>query len=51
MERLGTETVVNVELTRGGRIVAALSEDKPLDIGSEIALDFDPAKAHLFAES
>ncbi len=50
VERLGTETVVNVELTRGGRIVAALSEDKPLDIGSEIALDFDPAKAHLFAE-
>jgi multiple sugar transport system ATP-binding protein len=49
VERLGTETVVNVELARGGRIVAALSEDAPLQVGSEIALTFDPAKAHLFA--
>ncbi|WP_163264199.1 ABC transporter ATP-binding protein [Chelativorans alearense] len=48
VERLGTETVVNVELTRGGRIVAALSEDRPLDLGSQIALGFDPARAHLF---
>lgn len=48
VERLGTETVVNVELTRGGRVVAALGEDRPMQIGSEIALTFDPAKAHLF---
>lgn len=51
VERLGTETVVNVELTRGGRVVVALSEDKPLELGSEIALNFDPDQAHLFAET
>ncbi|MBB4121964.1 ABC transporter ATP-binding protein [Martelella radicis] len=48
VERLGTETVINVELSRGGRIVAALSEDRPLETGSEITLVFEPAKAHLF---
>ena len=48
VERLGTETVINVELTRGGRIVAALAEDRPLATGSEITLVFDPDKAHLF---
>ena len=48
VERLGTETVINVELTRGGRIVAALAEDRPLATGSEITLVFDPEKAHLF---
>jgi multiple sugar transport system ATP-binding protein len=50
VERLGTETVVNVALTRGGHVVVALAEDKPLAFGSEIALDFDPAQAHLFPE-
>ena len=49
VERLGTETVVNVELARGGRMVAALGEDAPMELGSEVALTFDPAKAHLFA--
>ncbi|MAU19593.1 MAG: ABC transporter ATP-binding protein [Martelella sp.] len=48
VERLGTETVINVELTRGGRIVAALAEDRPLETGSDITLVFDPDKAHLF---
>ena len=51
VERLGTETVVNVELTRGGNIVAALSEDRPLAVGRDIALSFDPAQAHLFAHA
>ena len=49
VERLGTETVINLELTRGGSVIAALSEDRPLEIGSELALGFSPAKAHLFA--
>jgi len=51
VERLGTETVVNVELTRGGRIVAALAEDRPLELGTDIALGFDPGQAHLFNET
>jgi len=50
VERLGTETVVNVELARGGRVVAALAEDRPLELGSEIALGFEPSSAHLFAD-
>ncbi len=50
VERLGTETVVNVELARGGRIVAALSEDKPMELGTEIALTFEPNQVHLFSE-
>ncbi|MET3598931.1 ABC transporter ATP-binding protein [Martelella mangrovi] len=48
VERLGTETVINVELSRGGRIVAALAEDRPLETGSEITLVFAPEKVHLF---
>ncbi len=51
VERLGTETVINVELDRGGRVVAALAQDTPLELGSEIALTFDPGRAHLFAEA
>jgi multiple sugar transport system ATP-binding protein len=49
VERLGTETVVNIELARGGRIIAALGEDRPLTLGSELALGFEPSRAHLFA--
>ena len=33
VERLGTETVLNVELTTGGRIVVALDGDRPFDLG------------------
>ncbi len=48
VERLGTETVVNLDLTAGGRIVLALDGDRPFDLGSEILLGFEPDKAHLF---
>ncbi len=51
VERLGTETVVNVDLARGGNIVAALAEDRPLSVGANVALSFDPAQAHLFADA
>ena len=50
-ERLGAETVVEVGLADGTSIIAALSEDRVLQPGSEIGLRFDPAKAHLFAEA
>ncbi|WP_306119527.1 MULTISPECIES: sn-glycerol-3-phosphate ABC transporter ATP-binding protein UgpC [unclassified Roseitalea] len=51
VERLGTETVVDVTLTRGGKVVAALAEDRPLQLGSQIALGFAPERAHLFAKT
>ncbi len=47
-ERLGAETVVEVGLADDTRIIAALGEDLVLAPGSEIALRFDPEKAHLF---
>ena len=48
MERLGTETVLNVDLTAGGRIVVALDGDQPFDLGSELLVGFEPERAHLF---
>ncbi|MSU89712.1 sn-glycerol-3-phosphate ABC transporter ATP-binding protein UgpC [Rhodobacteraceae bacterium 2CG4] len=47
-ERLGAETVVEVALRDGSRVIAALGEDRVLDRGTEIGLEFDPARAHLF---
>ena len=49
IERLGTETVLSVELTAGGRVVVALDGDRPFDPGAELVLGFEPEKAHLFA--
>ena len=51
VERLGTETVVNVELAAGGRIVVALDGDHAFDHGHEILLGFEPERAHLFSPS
>ncbi|TKW66030.1 MAG: sn-glycerol-3-phosphate ABC transporter ATP-binding protein UgpC [Paracoccus denitrificans] len=48
-ERLGTETVLDLELRDGSRIIAAIAEDRVLNPGEEIGLRFDPAEAHLFA--
>ncbi len=48
VERLGTETIVNVALASGGNVLAALSEDRAFDLGAEVAFDFDAARAHLF---
>jgi len=50
-ERLGSETVVDVSLHDGSRIIAALPEDKMLETGSTIGLSFDKAQAHLFAHA
>jgi len=48
-ERLGTETVVNFELSSGGSAIASLDGDEQIEVGSEIVLGFDPDSAHLFA--
>ena len=48
IERLGTETVVNLELTAGGRIVVSLDGDRSFDLGAELLLGFEPDRAHLF---
>lgn len=48
-ERLGTETVVDLRLQDGNRLLASLSQDRVFEPGDTINLDFDPANAHLFA--
>jgi multiple sugar transport system ATP-binding protein len=48
IERLGTETVLAIDLTAGGKIVVALNGDRPFDLGSEVLLNFEPERAHLF---
>lgn len=48
-ERLGTETVIDVALKGGGRVLASLSEDRLFEPGEPVHLDFDHARAHLFA--
>ncbi len=47
-ERLGTETVLDIELRDGSQIIAAIAEDRVLQPGEQIGLRFDPAEAHLF---
>ena len=49
-ERLGAETVVEVRLADGSRVIAAIGEDKVLEPGTKIGLAFDPAQAHLFPQ-
>ncbi|MEM1237833.1 MAG: sn-glycerol-3-phosphate ABC transporter ATP-binding protein UgpC [Pseudomonadota bacterium] len=48
-ERLGIETVVDVALKDGTRILCSMAEDRVFEPGQAIHLDFDPARAHLFA--
>lgn len=48
-ERLGTETVVDLRLSDGHRVLASISEDRIFEPGQTIGLDLDQEKAHLFA--
>ena len=48
-ERLGIETVVDVALSDGTRILVSLAEDRIFEPGQPIQLGFDPDRAHLFA--
>ncbi len=49
-ERLGAETVVEVTLRDGTRVIAALPRDAVYATGDEIGLTFNPAEAHLFRD-
>ena len=48
-ERLGTETVVDMSLVNGGKVIASFDEDLILNAGEMLDLSFDPAQAHLFS--
>ncbi|MBM1221488.1 sn-glycerol-3-phosphate ABC transporter ATP-binding protein UgpC [Ponticoccus sp. SC2-23] len=47
-ERLGSETVADLRLDDGSKLIAAFAEDKILDVGQRLSLDFDSDAAHLF---
>jgi multiple sugar transport system ATP-binding protein len=47
-ERLGSETVVDLTLTDGNRLIAALARDAVFPIGGDLGLTFDPTQAHIF---
>jgi multiple sugar transport system ATP-binding protein len=49
IERLGTETVVNLKIGPTERVLMSISQDLAFDIGQEVGVSFDPEKAHLFA--
>ncbi len=48
-ERLGAETVVELTMKDGNRLIAALARDAVFPIGAELGLTFDPAQTHIFA--
>ncbi|MEO1951261.1 sn-glycerol-3-phosphate ABC transporter ATP-binding protein UgpC [Thioclava sp.] len=48
VERLGSETVVDLAMEDGTSLIAAFSEDKQFERGERIDLAFDPARTHLF---
>jgi multiple sugar transport system ATP-binding protein len=50
VERLGTETIINLTLPSGQTLIGALSGDQPAKTGSSIVLAYDTAEAHLFAK-
>lgn len=47
-ERPGSETVIDVTLRGGSKIIAAIGEDRIYAPGTAIGLRFDPVQAHLF---
>jgi multiple sugar transport system ATP-binding protein len=47
-ERLGSETVVDLTLGDGTRLIAALARDAVFPIGANLGLTFDSAQAHIF---
>jgi len=49
-ERLGSETVIDIKLADGNKIIAALSEDAILTEGTAASFQFDPNQAHIFPE-
>ena len=49
-ERLGAETVVDVALADGTKLIAALSEDKIFTPGEQLGFSFKPDMTHVFPE-
>jgi len=47
-ERLGTETLIDVVLSDGSKVIVALSDDVRVERGSEIGFTFDSSRSHLF---
>ena len=50
-ERLGSETVIDVALADGSKIIVALAEDSIQTTGATANFEFDPYQAHIFPES
>ena len=50
-ERLGSETVIDMALADGSKIIAALAEDSIQTPGAAVHFDFDPNQAHIFPET
>lgn len=48
VERLGTETLVNLKLPSGAIVIASLNQDIPIERGGELTLEFDANNLHLF---
>ncbi|ODT48010.1 sn-glycerol-3-phosphate ABC transporter ATP-binding protein UgpC [Devosia sp. 63-57] len=51
VERLGNETIVNLELPSGATWLAVLDGDQALTRGESLALDVDPTRALLFDQA
>jgi multiple sugar transport system ATP-binding protein len=49
-ERLGSETVLEVNLRDKTPLIAALTRDAVFPLGAQVNLVFDPAMTHLFAD-
>ena len=50
-ERLGTDTILDMELPDGQRIISSLSKDRIFEPGTQTGLRFAPEQAHFFAET
>lgn len=50
-ERLGNETVIDIALADGSKLIAALAEDSIQEPGTAASFDFDPNQAHVFPET
>ena len=50
-ERLGTDTIVDMELRNGERVICSLSEDRVFEPGARVGIRFSPDRAHFFDET
>jgi len=48
---VGSETVIDIALADGSKIIAALAEDSIQKPGAVGNFDFDPTQAHIFPET